>query len=54
MDIFTQLNAEMNISIVMVTHEPDIARYSQRLVFIKDGVKQHDCTVEEAKSLGIL
>lgn len=54
MDIFTQLNAEMNISIVMVTHEPDIARYSKRLIYIKDGVKKHDCTVEEAKEIELL
>lgn len=54
MDIFTQLNEEMNISIVMVTHEPDIARYSKRLIYIKDGIKEHDCSVEEAKAIGLL
>ena len=54
MDIFTQLNEEMNISIVMVTHEPDIARYSKRLIYIKDGIKEHDCSVEEAKTIGLL
>lgn len=54
MDIFTQLNEEMNISVVMVTHEPDIARYSKRLIYIKDGIKKYDCSVEEAKAINIL
>lgn len=54
MDIFKQLNEEMGISIVMVTHEPDIARHTCRLIYIKDGVKLHDCSVEEGASLGIL
>ena len=31
MDIFNQLNQQLNITIVMVTHEPDIARFSKRL-----------------------
>ena len=54
MDIFCELNEKMNISIVMVTHEPDIARYTKRLVFIKDGIKEHDCSIEEAKKLELV
>ena len=54
MDIFCELNREMNISIVMVTHEPDIARYTKRLVFIRDGIKEHDCDIDEARELDLL
>lgn len=36
MDIFQTLNDE-GITIVMVTHEPDIARHCKRIVTIKDG-----------------
>ena len=54
MDIFCELNEKMNISIVMVTHEPDIARYTKRLVFIRDGIKEHDCSIEEAKKLELV
>ena len=36
MDVFQQLNRH-GITIVMVTHEPDIARYSQRNVVMRDG-----------------
>jgi putative ABC transport system ATP-binding protein len=48
MDLFVELNEHRNISIVMVTHEPSIARYSKRLIYIKDGVKEHDCSLEKA------
>jgi putative ABC transport system ATP-binding protein len=34
---FQQLNAERGITILLVTHEPDIAAYSRRLVRLKDG-----------------
>jgi putative ABC transport system ATP-binding protein len=36
MQIFQELNDE-GITIVMVTHEPDIARHCKRLVMIRDG-----------------
>jgi putative ABC transport system ATP-binding protein len=37
MRAFQQLNAERGITILLVTHEPDIAAYSGRLVRLKDG-----------------
>lgn len=36
MDIFTKLNKEGK-TIIMITHEPDIAEYANRTIFIKDG-----------------
>jgi putative ABC transport system ATP-binding protein len=41
MGIFQQLN-ERGITIIMVTHEPDIAAYAQRNVVIRDGVVLSD------------
>ncbi|KQV81528.1 ABC transporter ATP-binding protein [Rhizobium sp. Root1220] len=37
MDLMTRLNREQGITIVMVTHEPDIASYAQRLLRFIDG-----------------
>jgi len=37
MDLMTRLNREQGITIVMVTHEPDIAAYAQRLLRFIDG-----------------
>ena len=37
MDIFTELNNE-GVTIILVTHEPDIAEYAKRIVTFKDGI----------------
>jgi putative ABC transport system ATP-binding protein len=37
MDIFTKLNVEKGITMVMVTHEPDIAAYARRRIHVRDG-----------------
>jgi putative ABC transport system ATP-binding protein len=37
MSIFTHLNEEKKITMVMVTHEPDIACYAQKRLYMRDG-----------------
>jgi putative ABC transport system ATP-binding protein len=37
MAIFQRLNHEQDISIILVTHEPDIAQYGERIISFKDG-----------------
>ena len=42
MDLMTRLNREQGITVVMVTHEPDIAAYAQRLLRFVDGKLETD------------
>ena len=46
MELFTRLNRERGITLVVVTHEPDIARYAGRLVRFVDGRVVHDGEVD--------
>lgn len=39
---FKQLNKDLGITIVMITHEFDIARYADRLIHIRDGRINYD------------
>ncbi|NQT72463.1 MAG: ABC transporter ATP-binding protein, partial [Chloroflexi bacterium] len=38
MNMFTELNRNDGITIVMVTHEREIAEYGQRIITLRDGV----------------
>ena len=42
MAVLTQLNGEQKQSIILVTHEPDIAAHAKRLVRLKDGLVLYD------------
>ena len=48
MKLFQELNNEGK-TIVLVTHEPDIAEYAKRLIYIIDGVVHYDGPVSEFK-----
>lgn len=37
MELFVKLNTESNITVILVTHEPDIAAYSKRKIKFLDG-----------------
>jgi putative ABC transport system ATP-binding protein len=42
MGIFQQLNRERNITVVLITHEHDIAEYGTRTASFRDGVVVND------------
>ena len=45
MEMFQELNRE-GITIILVTHEPDVAMYAKRLVRIADGVVEYNGSVK--------
>lgn len=50
MEIFQRLNREMGITLVLVTHEPDIAQYAQRVIVFKDGKIKKDYPIDEPRN----
>ena len=50
MKIIEGLNKAGN-TIILVTHEPDIASHAKRLIYIKDGVKHYDGPVKSFKGV---
>ena len=42
MDLLARLNSEQGITVLMVTHEPDMAAYAHRIVRFVDGVVDSD------------
>src|SRR5580765_2581774 len=49
MEIFQRLNRERGITLVLVTHESDIAEYAQRVIVFKDGKIKKDSQVESPR-----
>lgn len=52
MALFERLHAEGQ-TIIMVTHEPEIAAHAQRLVTLRDGLLEHDQQQEIAAAAGV-
>jgi putative ABC transport system ATP-binding protein len=42
MSLFCKLNADEGITIILVTHEPDVAAYAKRILHFRDGVIMDD------------
>ena len=53
MALFTQMNRDEGMTVVLVTHEPDIAKYAGRLVRFLDGRLAHDGVVEPEYIAGV-
>jgi putative ABC transport system ATP-binding protein len=50
MEIFQRLNQERHLTILLVTHEADIARYAHRMVVFRDGRVRRDAPVMDRLS----
>jgi putative ABC transport system ATP-binding protein len=53
MEILQTLNADRGLTIVLVTHEPDIAEYGTRIVSFRDGRVQADRAVSSRRTAAI-
>ena len=51
MEILARLNADSKITILMVTHEPEIARYATREIMFLDGLVQSDSANTQPQSI---
>jgi putative ABC transport system ATP-binding protein len=49
MEVFQYLNREKGITVVLVTHEHDIAQYTKRVIVFKDGRIKEDRMVDEPR-----
>ena len=47
MELLAALNRDQSITILMVTHEPEMAQYAQRIVHFVDGLVDSDIRNEE-------
>ncbi len=54
MAIFQRLNRQMGITIIMITHEPDIASFAKRNILFKDGriVDDHQNSAPTVAAIG--
>lgn len=52
MSIFTKLNNELGITIILVTHEPDVADFSKRKVVFRDGEIIEDSKIKKRRKVG--
>jgi len=52
MEIFQRLNRERSLTVILVTHEPDIAQYANRIIQFRDGRIRRDFAVENRKDAG--
>jgi len=49
MEILQRLNRETKVTVVLITHEPDIAQYAQRMVAFRDGKVVKDVAVDNRR-----
>jgi putative ABC transport system ATP-binding protein len=45
MGIFQQLNREQGITVILVTHDPEVSSHAERVISVRDGVVASDAPV---------
>jgi putative ABC transport system ATP-binding protein len=52
MSIFQRLNRERGITVILVTHDPEVARHARRIISVRDGLISSDAAVEQQTLAG--
>jgi putative ABC transport system ATP-binding protein len=53
MAIFQQLNREQGITVILVTHDPEVAQHARRIISVRDGAVASDEPVAERLEVSI-
>jgi putative ABC transport system ATP-binding protein len=53
MGIFQQLNREHGITVILVTHDPEVARHARRIISVRDGLVAGDETAGERLEVSV-
>ena len=53
MEVLQRLNRERGITIVLITHEPDIAEYAERIITFRDGRVVSDAAVARRREAAV-
>jgi putative ABC transport system ATP-binding protein len=53
MGIFQQLNREQGITVILVTHDPEVAQHARRVISVRDGVVASDDWLPEPLEVSI-
>jgi len=53
MGIFQRLNREQGITVILVTHEAEIARHARRVISLRDGRIESDAPVAEPLEVSV-
>ena len=47
MGIFQRLNREQNITVILVTHDPEVAQHARRIISVRDGLVESDHAAQQ-------
>ena len=51
MGIFQRLNQQQQITVILVTHEHDVAYHAQRIIHVRDGLIDYDEIIPDAERI---
>jgi ABC-type lipoprotein export system ATPase subunit len=53
LNMFQRLNEDEGITVILVTHDPNVARHARRVIHIRDGAISEDAASESTVSTDV-